>query len=224
MSNPQIENLEKVVVILECLPDQFVFTGGATIALYVDEILWDDLRPTKDVDCVVEIYSRIEYYDLAKRLRGIGLQECTEQDAPLCRWVYQDLLVDVMPCDKSVLGFSNRWYVEGIAHKIFYRLPSGRNIWIFPPIYLLASKVEAFLSRGMDLRLSKDIEDIVILLDGCEELAEQFNQAQKDVKIFLASWFRENGNALEEAVLSFLPSVSRGREDFVFDLIQSFFR
>lgn len=224
MSNPQIENLEKVAAILDCLPDQFVFTGGATISLYVDEILWDDLRPTKDVDCVAEIYSRIEYYDLAERLRSIGLQECIEHNAPLCRWVYQDLLVDVMPCDKNVLGFSNRWYEEGIAHKILYRLPSGRDIWIFPSIYLLASKVEAFIGRGKDLRLSKDIEDIVILLDGCEELAAQFDQAQEDVKIFLASWFRENGNDLEEAVLSFLPSVSKDREDLVFDLIQSFFR
>jgi hypothetical protein len=101
MSNPQIENLEKVAAILECVPDQFVFMSGATITLYVDKILWDDLRPSKDVDRVVEIYSRIEYYDLAKRLRDNGLQECTEQDAPLCRWVYQDLLVDVMPRDKA---------------------------------------------------------------------------------------------------------------------------
>lgn len=224
MSNPQIENLEKVAAILEYLPDQFVFTGGATIALYVDEILWDDFRPTKDVDCVVEISSWVDYYALSERLRSVGLQECIEQDAPLCRWVYQDLLVDIMPCDESVLGFSNRWYEEGIAHKILYRLPSGRDIWIFPPIYLLASKVEAFLGRGNDLRLSKDIEDIVILLDGCEELEQQFHQSQEEVKIFLASWFQENRNDLEEAVLSFLPSVSRDREDLVFDLIQSFFR
>ena len=118
MSNPQIENLERVASILACVPDRFVFTGGATISLYIDDILWDEVRPTKDVDCVVEIYSKVEYYSLAKRLREIGLQECTEQDAPLCRWVYQDLLVDVMPCDKEVLGFSNSWYKEGITNKI----------------------------------------------------------------------------------------------------------
>ena len=222
MNNPQIDNLERVLGILASLPDLFVFTGGATISLYVDEILWDEIRPTKDVDCVVEIYSLLEYYSLAERLRLSGLQECTDLDAPLCRWVYQDLIIDVMPCDEEVLGFSNRWYKEGIANKITYRLPSSREIWIFPPIYLLASKVEAFLGRGKDLRMSKDIEDIVVLLDGCEVLAEQFHQSPLEVKTFLSNWFQANRDDLQEAVLSFLPSSSYGREDLLFDLITTF--
>jgi hypothetical protein len=62
MTNPQIENLEKVATILARVPEKFVFTGGGTIVLYVDEIVRDELRPTKDVDCVVEIFSRTEYY------------------------------------------------------------------------------------------------------------------------------------------------------------------
>ena len=222
MSNPQIDSLERVSEILDSLPDLFVFTGGATISLYVDEILWDEIRPTTDVDCVVEIYSRVEYYSLSERLRLRGLQECIDTDAPLCRWVYQDLIIDVMPCDEEVLGFSNRWYKEGIANKITYRLPSSREIWIFPPIYLLASKVEAFLGRGKDLRMSKDIEDIVVLLDGCEVLAEQFHQSPLEVKTFLSNWFQANRDDLQEAVLSFLPSSSYGREDLLFDLITTF--
>ena len=222
MNNPQIDNLERVSAVLASLPDLFVFTGGATISLYVDEILWDEIRPTKDVDCVVEIYSLLEYYSLAERLRLRGLQECTDLDAPLCRWVYQDLIIDVMPCDEGVLGFSNRWYKEGIANRITYRLPSGREIWIFPPIYLLASKVEAFLGRGKDLRMSKDIEDIVVLLDGCEVLAEQFHQSPLEVKTFLRNWFQANKDDLQESVLSFLPSSSYGREDLLFDLITTF--
>ena len=222
MGNPLIHNLDRVSAILASLPDLFVFTGGAMISLYVNEILWDEIRPTKDVDCVVEIYSRIEYYSLAERLRLVGLQECKDPEAPLCRWVFQDLIVDVMPCDPQVLGFTNRWYKSGIANKITYRLPSSREIWIFPPIYLLASKVEAFLGRGKDLRLSKDIEDIVTLLDGCEMLAEHFHQSPLEVKTFLGSWFKENREDLQEAVLCFLPLSSSGREDIVFDLITTF--
>lgn len=71
---------------------------------------------------------------------------------------------------------------------------------------MLASKVEAFLGRGRDLRLSKDIEDLVILLDGCQDLEAEFNQIQGEVKIFLGSWFRENQENLQEAVLAFLPA------------------
>jgi hypothetical protein len=39
MSNPLILNLDRVSAILASLPDLFVFTGGATISLYVNEIL-----------------------------------------------------------------------------------------------------------------------------------------------------------------------------------------
>ncbi|WP_157094671.1 hypothetical protein [Picosynechococcus sp. PCC 7117] len=83
----------------------------------------------------MEIASRAEYYALADRLRALGLEECMEPDAPLCRWLYQDLIVDIMPCDAGILGFSNRWYQAGIQHKISYTLPNGRAIAIFPPIY-----------------------------------------------------------------------------------------
>lgn len=86
----------------------------------------------------------------------------------------------------------------------------------------MASKVEAFLGRGKDLRLSKDVEDIVILLDGCEVLEAEFNRTRGEVKDFLGSWFRENRENLQEAVLSFLPTSSVDREDLVIDLIERF--
>ncbi|MCB8788916.1 nucleotidyl transferase AbiEii/AbiGii toxin family protein [Planktothrix agardhii] len=222
MTHPQIRNLERVATVLAAVPERFVFTGGATICLYVDEILQDELRPTLDVDCVVEIFSRSEYYTLMERLREVGLEECTEPNAPLCRWQYQDLIIDIMPCEPGVLGFSNRWYGEGIKNAIAYNLPSGQVIDIFSPVYLLASKVEAFLGRGKDLRLSKDVEDIVILLDGCEVLEAEFNRTRGEVKDFLGSWFRENRENLQEAVLSFLPTSSVDREDLVIDLIERF--
>ena len=187
--------------------------------MYLDEILWDEVRPTLDVDCVVEVASRAEYYALSERLRRVGLDECTEPDAPLCRWLYQDLIVDVMPCDAEILGFSNRWYQAGIQNKMTYVLPSGQAIAIF---YLLASKVEAFLGRGQNFRFSKDIEDIVILLNGCEVLFEEFEQVEIEVRGFLSDWFRENRSDLEEAVLCFLPASDSEREDLVINIIERF--
>ena len=52
MNNPQIDNLERAAAVLASLLDRFIFKSGATISLYVDEILWDEIRPTKDVDRV----------------------------------------------------------------------------------------------------------------------------------------------------------------------------
>lgn len=37
-----------------------------------------------------------------------GLAEDTTPGAPLCRWRRDELIVDVMPLDEHVLGFSNR--------------------------------------------------------------------------------------------------------------------
>jgi hypothetical protein len=42
-----------------------------------------------------------------------------EGDHSICRRRTPDgLLVDVMPSDPSVLGFSNRWYAEGFGRTI----------------------------------------------------------------------------------------------------------
>ncbi|MFK7824306.1 MAG: hypothetical protein AB8G05_09120 [Oligoflexales bacterium] len=72
-----------------------------------------------------------------------------------------------MPTDENIIGFSNKWYKEGIREAMDVKLPSGTVIKIFSPPYFVASKFEAYLGRGTgDFRLSHDIEDVVTLLDG----------------------------------------------------------
>jgi hypothetical protein len=45
------------------------------------------MRPTDDVDCVVEVTSQREYYQLSATLRELGLSEDSSPGAPLCRWL-----------------------------------------------------------------------------------------------------------------------------------------
>ncbi|MEG4114132.1 MULTISPECIES: hypothetical protein [unclassified Microcoleus] len=208
--NQQIFMLETVARILSQVRTTIVFTGGATIFLYLDEVAAPDIRPTDDVDCVVEIMSRAEYYNFSNLLRTLGLQESTESGAPLCRWQYEGISIDVMPCDSSVLGFSNRWYRPGIANSIRYQLPSGRQILIFSTPYLLASKIEAFIGRGGgNFYFSSDIEDIVALLDGRFSLFEEVQQADEEVKAFLSGWFRAELANLCEIAPAFLSPVAK---------------
>ena len=208
--NPQILMLETVARVLSNVPTTLVFTGGATISLYLDEAAAPDIRPTDDVDCVVEIASRAEYYRLSELLRTLGLQESTASGAPLCRWHYEEISIDVMPCDESVLGFSNRWYKPGITHSISYQLPSSRQILIFSSPYLLASKIEAFTGRGGgNFYFSADIEDIVAVLDGRSSLFEEVQQADAEVKFFLSKWFRAKFENLCEIGPAFLSPVAR---------------
>ena len=86
----------------------------------------------------------------------------------------------------------------------------------------MASKIEAFLGRGQSFYFSKDIEDIIVLLDGCEALPEEFEAAGGFVSIFLRQWFMENRGNLEDAVANFLPYSSTSREERAIELIAQF--
>ena len=95
-----------------------------------------------------------------------------------------------MPLDKSVLGFSNRWYPEGIERAEKRALPDGQEVAIFTLPYFLASKIEAFLDRGKgDFYGSEDIEDIISVLDGCEGGFEKLADASKTVKTYIKKEF-----------------------------------
>ena len=223
MINQQIYMLEKVASILELIPETFVFTGGATIGLYVDEIVRADLRPTDDVDCVVEITTKGKYYQLAETLRDNGLEESTHPLAPICRWQYQSINIDIMPTDEKVLGFSNRWYAPAIKSALNYQLPSSRIIKIFSTPYLLASKIEAFLGRGKGgFYWSTDIEDIITLLDGCSSLEFEVKNAEDEVKNFIHNWFQKELENLQEIVPAVLSpiSINSGRVPLLNNLIE----
>ena len=208
--NRLIAMLETVARVLSQVPQTIVFTGGATISLYLDEVSAADIRPTDDVDCVVEIMSRGQYYRLCDLLRTLGLTESMEPGAPICRWFLEDITIDVMPCDESVLGFANRWYVPGMSKAIAHQLPSGQEILIFSSPYLLASKIEAFMSRGGgNFYWSPDIEDIMALLDGREALEAEVQGADAEVKAFLSSWFRTSTEVLAELAPAFVSPVAR---------------
>jgi hypothetical protein len=148
MRDNSIDMLMAVARVLNRLPQPVVYTGGATISLYLDALSARDMRPTDDVDCVVEVTSQREYYQLAAILRDLGLSEDTSPGAPLCRWLCAGVKLDVMPVDPQVLGFGNRWYQRGVAGSIEYILPnktrlkSSRSpIYSHPRLKLLAVAV-----------------------------------------------------------------------------------
>src|SRR5262245_61361668 len=94
--------------------DEVVFIGGATTGIYIDDPASPEPRPTNDVDCVVEVTTRTQYYALEEKLRKLGFTHSQEPKAPICRWIYRSTIVDIMPIDSKILGFTNRWYEEGI--------------------------------------------------------------------------------------------------------------
>lgn len=174
------------------LKDRVVFVGGATVDLYIDNPAGAPLRTTDDVDCVIAIASRVEYIKLEERLRALGFSHpLDDPKAPICRWRYSHILVDVMPLDEAVLGFSNRWYPEGAERAESRTLPDGQEVAVFTLPYFLASKIEAFRGRGKgDFYGSEDIEDIVSVLDGSDDVLGKLAGASESAKAYIKKEFR----------------------------------
>lgn len=65
-----IELLEEAAAALGDLKEEVVFLGAATLVLWVSDAAAPPLRPTADVDVVVEVTSLIAYNDFEARLRN----------------------------------------------------------------------------------------------------------------------------------------------------------
>ena len=169
MSN--LSMLQIVAKALYPLNNMLLYVGGAVAELYADNPDLAEMRPTNDVDCVVEVTTRSKYNKVEEEIRRMGFVNDTSPSAPLFRYIYQTIKVDLMPMDSNVLGFSNQWYLAGAANKMQHALPNGIGINLMPPEYYLAAKFEAHNTRGgNNLRQSHDFEDIVYLLDNCSTL------------------------------------------------------
>ncbi|MBL7930660.1 MAG: hypothetical protein JNL60_02095 [Bacteroidia bacterium] len=183
--------------------DKVVFVGGATVSLYATRPLAVSVRPTDDVDVVVELISINEFYDLQEYLLKSGFKNDIESKI-ISRFLIQGLKVDFMPTDPSILGFSNHWYPEGVKKSIEHTIDNIGAIRIFSVPYFIASKFEAFTTRGgRDIYASHDLEDIVFVLDHRDNIHEELNNADSNVKSYLKKEFALliNEKFFEEALL-----------------------
>ncbi len=225
MPSTNIIMLQSVAKGLGDLKDEMVFVGGAVAELYAENPAASEIRPTLDVDCVIEISSRLQFARLEENLRARGFTNDTSEGAPICRWIYKDIKVDVMPTDSKILGFTNRWYEEGTEIKISKTLPDETEVFVFPPEYYLAAKFEAHKGRGgNDLRQSHDFEDIIYILDNCPDILPNINDSNPSVSEYLKEECQNllGNQNITEGIESALPYGS-GEEgtDIILKLIQS---
>jgi len=95
---------------------------------------------TYDVDVIAEIAPYADYTVFSERLRALGFQEDTSEGAPLCRWQHSGLILDVMPLDAKILGFSNRWYLDALRTAAEVRLSGGLTLRVITAPYFLGPK------------------------------------------------------------------------------------
>jgi hypothetical protein len=160
-----VNRIRQVAVRLDHLLQNVVFVGGSVVALYADDPAADEVRPTDDIDIVVGISTRVAYSEFEDKIRQLGFKNVMDSNF-IGRYKINEIIVDVMPIDEDVLGFSNIWYKEGIEKSFLYEIDKDVSIRLMPFHYFIASKIEAHNSRNKgDLRQSKDFEDIVYSFD-----------------------------------------------------------
>ena len=184
--NPRDPNVQLVEVVTErlgSLAARVVLVGGCTTGLLITDLARPPARATVDVDLIAETISLIAYYELQRELKALGFKEDTELT---CRWRLGELRIDVVPTDERILGFTNRWYGRTMQQAQQHRLPSGKQIRVISPPLFIATKLDAFHSRGNgDYGASHDIEDIIAVVDGRSELVEEIANADQDVRSYI---------------------------------------
>jgi predicted nucleotidyltransferase len=193
--NPRDPNVQLVEVVAQALGglcDELVFVGGCAAGLLCTSPNAPPPRVTYDVDVVAEVAALAAYHALEKRFASRGFARDVSPDAPICRWRLGEVEVDLMTTDECVLGFSNRWYPLAIASASRVLLPSGRQIRLISAPAFLATKLEAFGTRGQsDLMSSHDFEDIINVIDGRPGIEAEVADAGGELAVYLASRFAE---------------------------------
>jgi predicted nucleotidyltransferase len=189
-SNPNVGRLVAAAKKLAHLLDQIAFVGGCVTGLLLTDPAAAPVRPTLDVDAIVAIASYAEFTVLENRLRELGFHQTYIEGDPICRWLSGDLILDLMPTDSSILGFSNRWHLPALENSQRTRIGEYEIRLITAP-YFLATKLEAFHGRGKnDFRMSHDLEDIVTVIDGRSEIVDEVHLAPADLQSYLSDEFR----------------------------------
>jgi hypothetical protein len=96
--------LRSAAMHLGSLLGDVVFIGGAVIPLLMTDRGARDVRSTDDIDVVISLTSKVEWYALQDQLKTLGFKP-GGGSAPLCRFVKDDLILDIVPTEASVLGF-----------------------------------------------------------------------------------------------------------------------
>lgn len=187
------QNMLRIKIVYDALEElgpKVIFVGGATVSLYADRV-GEEIRPTDDVDILIEILNYRDYAGIEDKLRSKGFNNDVESGV-ICRYKVQGIVVDVMPTSEEILGFANKWYVGGYAHAILYAIDENNSINIFSPPYFLATKFDAFKDRGNnDGRWSTDFEDIIYVLNNRSTIWEEINSADENVKKYLLAEFEK---------------------------------
>lgn len=194
---PEDPNLPQLRTIAAALgPElcaEFVFVGGATAGLLLTDPAAAAVRTTLDVDAVVAADSLSQFYDIERRLEARGFMR-SPQDDVICRWRHaaSGLSFDLMPVAGHILGFTNPWYDEAVRTATRIGIGHGLDIRCVSAPAFVATKLAAYLDRGRrDFLASHDLEDVLNLVDGRAQLADELAGASAALRAMVSQTLTE---------------------------------
>ncbi|GEC73378.1 hypothetical protein SAMN05443543_101409 [Flavobacterium flevense] len=195
--------IQKIAKALGELNKEVIYVGGATVSLYINDSAAEDVRPTKDIDISLSVATINELEDVREKLTSKGFLQSSELDV-ICRFKFEDILVDVMNTNPISWAPANPWFKKGFENLEEIKIDQS-IIRIMPFNYFLASKFSAYENRGgNDPRFSHDIEDITYILDNRTDW-HQFliNEKDKIVKNYIIEKLEliKNNSKFQEAIL-----------------------
>lgn len=195
MPRSNIEHLKAIAELLHPMLPELVFVGGAVTELLVTDAGVGSPRPTLDIDAITAVDTYAQYASFGERLRALGFTEDAREGAPVCRWIHGNFVLDVMPLDEAVLGFSNHWYKAAMRDAMDCDLSDRLRIRLVTAPHFLATKIEAFHGRGQDdLALSHDLEDLIYVIDGRPSIVDEVRSQDAALNEYLRAQF---GNLLK---------------------------
>lgn len=221
--NLQKKMLIKVAEALgEKLLQEVVFVGGCTTGLLIsDDFTKEQIRYTDDVDLIVDVVGYPAWASLQQQLREHGFSIDMGEEV-VCRMLLGELKVDFMPVDEKTLGFTNKWYRDAVATAQDYQLTDQLVIKLVAPEYFIATKVEAYLGRGNgDCLSSHDIEDLLNIFDGRQEIVEEIKNTSVALKGYISEQLKSlmDDQNFEYAIQS-LTNGDSDREELIFERLE----
>lgn len=195
-NNPNLAILELVATALGPVCDSVIFVGGCATGLLLTQERPDRIRITEDVDIVAQAQTIHDYHAIEARVRAQGFSNDMRPQAPICRWVYKNVTLDLMPTVKEILGFANRWYPHALQTATPVTLPGGITINMISAPAFIGTKLEAFNDRGKDaygkpdFLGSHDLEDIITVVDRRPELLSECRLETAELRNYLSAEFK----------------------------------
>ncbi|MFB9991501.1 hypothetical protein ACFFLM_05900 [Deinococcus oregonensis] len=183
MTNTPIDLIEHAAHLLEPLLKEVVFVGGATVGLLLTDAGAEPPRPTLDVDVAMHAASRLAFIRFEEQLRLLGF--VPDMNGPMCRYLHGDLVLDVMTDNAAVQGFTNPFYASAIETAQLIPLPSGRRVRLMDAPHLLATKFIAWNDRGRRDLFERDLEDVMVVMDGRPELEHELSGSPLGVRLLV---------------------------------------